>query len=77
MSTWEVNWPAQQTETHFSPERVLRCFSQRPHSLHGLLENALHAHPEGIALVCEDKRLSYRGARHSAPRSWYGAAING
>ncbi len=60
MSTWEVNWPAQQTETHFSPERVLRCFSQRPHSLHGLLENALHANPEGIALVCEDKRLSYR-----------------
>ncbi len=59
MSTWEVNWPAQQTETHFSPERVLRCFSQRPHSLHGLLENAVRAHPDGTALVCENTRLSY------------------
>ena len=78
MSTWEVNWPAQQSETHFSPERVLRCFSHRPHSLHSLLENALLANPDGTALVCEDTRLSFRELNEQVGRlaaGWHGLGL--
>jgi O-succinylbenzoic acid--CoA ligase len=37
----------------------LRCFVERPRSLHALLEHALARNPQGTALVCDDTRLSY------------------
>ena len=55
----ELRWPLQQLETHYADARELRCFAQRPRSLHALLENALASQPEGTALVCDQQRLSY------------------
>jgi O-succinylbenzoic acid--CoA ligase len=54
-----LHWPAQQIETHYADGRALRCFVERPRSLHALLENALARNPQGTALVCDDTRLSY------------------
>ena len=54
-----VPWPSHQTESHFHPTRTLRCFSHRPRSLHGLLDNAVASRPDHEALVCEDQRLTY------------------
>ena len=59
MSAFEVQWPAQITELHFSPPRAIRCFADRPRSLHALLEQALASHPDATALVCGDTRLTY------------------
>jgi len=59
MTTFQVHWPPQQPEAHFQPPRTLRCFAQRPRSLHALLTNALASRPQAEALVCEDTRLTY------------------
>ena len=64
MGAFEVSWPQQQLEHHFQPARALRCFAQRPRSLHALLENAAMVHPHGTALVCDDTRLSYSELNH-------------
>jgi long-chain acyl-CoA synthetase len=64
MSVFKVQWPDQQTEQHFSPPRELRCFVNRPRSLHALLDNALANHPGNTALVCEDQRLTYAELNH-------------
>jgi len=59
MCAFEVSWPQQQLEQHFQPVRALRCFADRPRSLHALLENAVAVNPHGTALVCDNTRLSY------------------
>ena len=59
MTTFQVHWPPQQLEAHFQPPRNLRCFAQRPRSLHALLTNAVASRPQAEALVCEDTRLTY------------------
>ena len=46
-------------ETHFAGTRQVRCFPERPRSLHALLANAVARNPQGTALVCEDTRLTY------------------
>ena len=56
----DVSAEQQQWENHFSPQRTLRCFSHRPHSLHSLLEHAVLSQPDRTALVCGNTRLSYR-----------------
>ena len=58
MCAFEVSWPQQQLEQHFQPVRALRCFADRPRSLHALLENAVAVNPHGTALVCDNTRLS-------------------
>lgn len=62
------HWPEQQLETHFADARALRCFVDRPRSLHALLENAVARNPQGTALVCEDTRLSYEELNHLVGR---------
>ena len=59
MDPFTVSWPQQQLEQHFEPARSIRCFSDRPLSLHALLENAVHTNANATALVCEHIRLSY------------------
>ena len=52
-------WPTMSPETHFAGTRQVRCFPERPRSLHALLANAVARNPQGTALVCEDTRLTY------------------
>jgi len=59
LSDFQVHWPQQQLESHFQPPRTLRCFADRPRSLHALLANAVASRPQAQALVCDDTRLTY------------------
>lgn len=58
MKIWDDTWPAMRLEAHYN-DRVVRCFENRPTSLYQLLVDAQAKNPKGIALVCEDKRLTY------------------
>jgi O-succinylbenzoic acid--CoA ligase len=40
-------------------DRVVRCFVERPASVHALLERAVRAHPQAEAVVCGGVRWSY------------------
>ncbi len=40
-------------------DRVVRCFVERPASVHALLERAARAHPQADAVVCGDVRWTY------------------
>ena len=73
-----VQWPAQQLETHYADGRALRCFVERPRSLHALLENARARNPQGTALVCDDTRLSYAALDTQVGRlaaGWQGLGV--
>ena len=59
MKQWDDSWPAVRLEAHYG-DRVVRCFAQRPRSLHALLANAVDTHPEREAIVCGDTRLTWR-----------------
>ena len=41
-------------------ERLVRCFKDRPRSLFGMFEEAVRRSPQGVALVCGNRRLTYR-----------------
>jgi long-chain acyl-CoA synthetase len=56
---WPLPVPAMRLEAHFG-DRVVQCFAERPRSLYQLLAEAVARHPEGEALVCCERRLSYR-----------------
>ena len=58
MKIWDDTWPAMRLEAHYN-DRVVRCFENRPTSLYQLLVDAQAKNPKGIALMCEDKRLTY------------------
>lgn len=51
--------PATRMEAHFG-DRVVRCFTDRPGSLIAMLTDAVDRNPDGDAVVCGDRRLSYR-----------------
>ena len=59
MKRWDDTWPDTRLETHYG-DRVVRCFTQRPPSLHAMLEEAVATNADGVALVCGEARLSYR-----------------
>ena len=40
-------------------DRVVRCFVERPASVHALLEAAVRTRPDAEAVVCGDRRWSY------------------
>ena len=60
MKRWDDTWPATRLEAHYG-DRVVRCFAERPASLHALLANAAAQHPLGVALVCGDERITWQG----------------
>lgn len=76
MSDWGDIWPAMRMEAHYG-DRVVRCFAQRPRSLHQLLEQALARNPDGTALVCGEQRLSYRELAQQAASLAAGMAARG
>jgi long-chain acyl-CoA synthetase len=45
-------------EAHFG-DRVVPCFTERPGSLHALLDEAVRRGPDNEAVVCEGVRLTY------------------
>lgn len=63
-------------ETHYDG-RKLRCYVPRPRSLHALLEQAVARQPDREALVCGERRLSYRELDEEAGRIAAGLAARG
>ena len=55
----EARFPVTRSERVYG-DRVVRCFVERPRSLFALLESAVSAHPDAVALVAQDTRLTYR-----------------
>jgi long-chain acyl-CoA synthetase len=50
--------PATRQELHYGA-RLIRCFIERPSSVHAMLESAVARRPQGLALICGEERLSY------------------
>ena len=59
MRQWDDTWPAMRQEAHHG-DRVVTCFAKRWHSLHALLAQAVERNPNGVALVCDAQRMTYR-----------------
>ncbi|QRX83595.1 class I adenylate-forming enzyme family protein [Glaciimonas sp. PAMC28666] len=59
MKQWDSAWPASRLETHFDG-RVVRCFIERPKSLHAMLDNAVLRNPDGDAMVCGTERITWK-----------------
>ena len=57
--------------------RAEPCFSDRPHSLHQMLELAVAREPDRCALVCGQERLSYRQLLSASGRLAAGMASAG
>jgi long-chain acyl-CoA synthetase len=60
MDRWldRENHPATRAELHYGA-RILRCFVERPRSVHEMLAHAVARRPHGLALICGELRLSY------------------
>src|SRR3984885_6240005 len=60
MGRWldRKNHPATRTELHYGA-RIIRCFVERPKSVHEMLANAVARRSDGLALICGEERLSY------------------
>jgi long-chain acyl-CoA synthetase len=50
--------PATRHELHYGA-RMIRCFVERPRSVHEMLANAVARRSQGLALICGDEKLSY------------------
>ncbi len=73
-----LRWPTITRESHFTGSRQVRCFAERPRSLHALLANAVAHNPQGTALVCEDTRLTYAALDQQVGRlaaGWRGLGV--
>jgi O-succinylbenzoic acid--CoA ligase len=68
--------PARQYEAVYG-DRVVRCFAERPPSVHALLERAVAAHADADAVVCGDTRWSYRQLDVEVARIAAGLAAQG
>jgi len=60
MKQWDDTWPATRLEAHYG-DRVVRCFANRPQSLHALLADAAQRYPGGDAIVFGEERISWQG----------------
>src|ERR1700728_4586727 len=60
MDRWldRKNHPATRYELHYGA-RMIRCFVERPKSVHEMLANAVARRPQGLALICGEERLGY------------------
>ena len=55
---WLGDVPALRNERHFD-DRVMRCFAERPASVGAMLAEAVARNPNGDAVVCGARRLTY------------------
>ena len=58
-------------------DRVVRCFVERPASVHALLEAAVRTRPDAEAVVCGDRRWSYARLDAEVARLAGGLAAHG
>jgi long-chain acyl-CoA synthetase len=60
MDRWldRENHPATRAELHYGA-RILRCFVERPRSVHAMLAHAVARRAHRLALICGERRLSY------------------
>jgi O-succinylbenzoic acid--CoA ligase len=68
--------PAMRREAWFG-DRVVRCFAERPASVHAMFAAACAARPQADALVCEGRRWSYAETEAMAGRLAAGLAARG
>lgn len=76
MKQWDDTWPATRLEAHYG-DRVVRCFVERPESLHAMLSDAAQRHPGGDAIVCGEQRMSWRDLADVSARLAAGLAQRG
>ncbi len=76
MTQWDDTWPATRLEAHFG-DRVVRCFVDRPASLHAMLVDATARHAQGTALVCGDERITWQGLSDLSARLAAGLSQRG
>ena len=60
MASWLTRGGVPQTRFESHHGRLIRCFVERPGSVHALLESALARNPDGEALVEGARRVTYR-----------------
>ena len=62
MDSWfdRIQVPATRYELHYNGTRMLRCFVDRPSSVHDLLVRAVAGRPDGVALICGAQSVTYR-----------------
>ncbi len=53
--------PPTRFELHYGGSRMLRCFANRPKSVHEMLSNAVARRPDAVALICGDVSVTYAG----------------
>jgi long-chain acyl-CoA synthetase len=68
--------PAIRHEIHFG-DRLVRCFAERPASVFGMFEQALAAHPDRLALIDPDDRLTYAELAERVDRLAAGLVAHG
>jgi long-chain acyl-CoA synthetase len=51
--------PPTRYELHYDGTRMLRCFADRPGSVHAMLVNAVGRRPKGVALICGEESVTY------------------
>jgi len=76
MGHWLDRAPPTQLETHYGDRRV-RCFVERPASLHAMLVEAVAHAPQREALICSDRRLRWCEVDHEVSRLAGGLAALG
>lgn len=77
MTTWHgVELPAMREEAVYG-DRVVRCFAERPASVHALLERAVAAHPDQDAVVHNGQRWNYRALDAEVARIAGGLTAHG
>ena len=53
--------PPTRYEVHYGGSRMVRCFTDRPKSVHEMLSNAVARRPHGVALICGEENVTYSG----------------
>ena len=59
--------PAMRLETRFG-DRVVPAFCERPHSVWAMIAEAAERNPDGEALICGDRRMSWRDVVEQSAR---------
>ncbi|WP_420473631.1 class I adenylate-forming enzyme family protein [Noviherbaspirillum sp. ST9] len=76
MSIWEIRQPATRMESHFG-DRLVQCCAERPGSVYAMFADAVARNPDGEAVVCGDRRLSWRALHAEAMAAAGGFAQRG
>ncbi len=79
MDSWfdRIQVPATRFELHYNGTRMLRCFADRPKSVHEILSNAVARRPDGVALICGDQSVTYSELNDLTGRCAAGFAARG